>query len=62
MENLAERRSRMLAMVMQNVDLHYGWDGVRKMLTDFDADEAMDIVILCFGTHHPYVERTAELF
>lgn len=61
-DNLSNVRSRMLAMVMQSVNLEYGWDGVRLVLTDFTKDEAMDVVLLSFGSHHPYAEKVVELF
>lgn len=63
MENsLSNVRSRMLVMIMQSVNLEYGWDGVRRVLTDFTKDEAMDIVLLSFGSQHPYVEKVNALF
>lgn len=62
MNTLANQRSQMLIQVLQNVNLHYGWVGVQKVLMDFEESEVMDIVVLSFGSHHSYVEKVKELF
>lgn len=61
--NLDHARSRMLAIVLQGVNVHHGgWHGILPLLNDFDREEAMDLIIHAFGSAHPYVKMTEKYY